>query len=372
MSLYRGTPWLTAALLACLAAWPAGSAAEIIGGSGCTGRDRAADGSYRQAYDAVDVTGQLAGTPPRVQTEIGRGEQGQACVGFQNRTGDPIDLEIVVSDVDVDADGLPASGAEDAEFGASSWLTPSASRVRGLAHGEIAWILVDVDVPTDAVAGSSYASVTAQQVVDGGASREGATVQTVPAVAIQLFFDVTGNLRQEGTIARVDAPRVIWWDGLDLGKVPVLDDLRGLGVASVEFDWKNTGNRSDDIGGALVIESDLSGKDVATITFDDRVVLRGATREFRVTWSRDIPFFGRFTPTVKVVDSAGRAHVRELDPIWVIPSWWYLLALALAIALPVWWRRRSRERYRALLARVEAAEARAADETLDDWDDSST
>ena len=59
-----------------------------------------------------------------------------------------------------------------------------------------------------------------------------------------------------------------------------------------------------------------------------------------------------------------------LDPIWVIPSWWYLVLLALAIGLPLWWRRRSAQRYADLPARVEAAESRAADPDSDEdeWD----
>ena len=190
------------------------------------------------------------------------------------------------------------------------------------------------------------------------------------AIALQLFFDVPGNADYDGRVVDARAPRVIWWDGLNLGKMPGLDALRGLGVATVRFGWRNDGNLTDEVKGRIVIESDLTGKDVARLTLEPKSVLRGATRGFEDTWSKDIPMFGRFTPTIEVTGSNGNTKSVELDSIWVIPSWWYLLALTLAIAIPLGMRRRSKRRFRELEARVAAAEAHSAGESGDQaWDD---
>ena len=342
------------------------------GASRCQNYDDAADGTLRQRFPAVDETGQIAGFPPRVETQISRGESGQICVGFQNRTGQPITLDLTLEDVGADDDGIPAVGIEDAEFGASSWLELPTTVVNDLPHGEVAWVLLDADVPRDAVTGSSYASVvaTARTPDRSDGDEGGARVNSIPSVGVQIFFDVAGNADHTGEIVDARAPRVVWWDGPDLGRIPVLDKLRGLGVATVRYSWRNDGNLSSRVDGTVSLTSDLGGRKVAQLDPSGGVVLRGAERQFEATWNQDIPFFGRFTPVLEVQGSGGVTDRVELDPIWVIPSWWYLLALVLAIALPLWWRRRSKRRYADLLARVEAAEARGADGDSDDeWDE---
>jgi hypothetical protein len=80
--------------------------------------------------------------------------------------------------------------------------------------------------------------------------------------------------------------------------------------------------------------------------------------------------FGRFTPTLEMRSSNGATRSVEMDPIWVIPSWWYMLALGVAVAVPLGMRRRSKRRYESLLARLEAAEGRTrADSDADSWND---
>ncbi|MBC7633881.1 hypothetical protein, partial [Aeromicrobium sp.] len=98
------------------------------------------------------------------------------------------------------------------------------------------------------------------------------------------------------------------------------------------------------------------------------IVLRGVTRKFSGTWEDHIPLVGRFTPSLEVTGSDGKVAKQELDAIWVIPSWLYLLALAIALGIPIWLRIRSRRHYSALLARLDAAEARSTDDS-DDWGD---
>jgi len=157
------------------------------------------------------------------------------------------------------------------------------------------------------------------------------------------------------------APRVVWWDGLDLGDLPILDDLRGLGIGTVRFGWENSGNYSDEVDSTVVLESSLTGKEVARLDVEDAIVLRGSTRSFATSWFDYIPLVGRFEPTIEVQRSNGESVTKKLPAIWVIPSWWYIIALLLAIALPVWWRRRSGRRYRELETRLAASEARQSE-----------
>jgi hypothetical protein len=354
---------LIAAVACCSAAYAeAGVTSETIPVSQCTGNSTGPDGTYRQSFDAVDVVGAVAAIPPRTIADIDPGETGQICVGFQNQTGETIDLSLSTFNVSVDSDGAPLSTEDTSDYGASEWLALPTERIASLPHGDIAWVVVDVDVPTDAAAGSWYASVRATQRPSGSEQDDdagGLNVTQQRSVISQLFIDIPGERTTGGRVVDPKVPRVIWWDGLDVARLPVLDDLRGLGVGSVRFGWQNTGTVTDEIDGVVRITSSLGGREVAKLPLTEGVVLRGATRDFGATWSEDIPLVGRFVPTVELTDSAGETYKAELDPIWVIPSWWYLLALVLAIGLPLWIRRRSKRRYRELLERVEAAEQRS-------------
>jgi hypothetical protein len=364
-------------VLFCALAWtPTASAASTIQSDAipiaqCTSGESADDGTRRQSFDAVDVTNSIAAIPPRTVTDIDPGETGQVCIGFQNQTGKTTDLELSTFNVSVDKDGAPLSTEESTDYGASRWLELPTDRIEALPHGDIAWVLIDVAVPTDAASGSWYASVRAtQRPVGTGRADEGGGINVTQerSVVSQLFIDIPGERTTGGRLVDPRQPGVIWWDGLDVARVPVLDELRGLGVATMRFGWQNTGTVTDQVDGVIRIESSLGGREVAKLPLTEGVVLRGTTRDFAATWSEDIPLVGRFVPTVELTDSAGETYTVELDPIWVIPSWWYLLALVLAVGIPLWIRRRNRRRYRELLERVEAAEQRGDRDRIDDED----
>lgn len=351
---------------------PSAGAEQVELTEACAAAIAASDGSYVQRFDATDITGGIAALPPRTVVSVEPGQQARTCVGFHNRTGRTVSMRFTTRDVIAADDGGPASTERESEHGASRWLRLPASRVDDVRHGDLVWLALQVEVPLGQRGGSTYSSVVASLTGERGAPDGGAVVQSAPEVASQVFFDVPGGVRQTGRIEDARGPRFVWWDGFDIGTLPLLERLRGLGVATVRYDWQNRSDFSEDVRGRVVIESDLTGRDVARLEVDSAIVLRGSERSFRATWSRGIPLLGRFTPTVEVTSETGETVRRELDPIWVIPSWWYLLALVLAIAIPVALRRRSRRRMDALFARVEAAEARSAaheDEDEDRWDE---
>lgn len=343
-----------------------GSTSEIVNCD--TGTELAAPGVYLQSFSGeTDVTGGIAGTPPRASIEVVPGERASTCVGFINRTGDTVRMHLEPIDVAAGrVGGSPIKLEADSPFGVSDWLqVPATDQVR-VDHGQVLWVAMDADVPSDATAGSYYSAIQGNVIVDDAG---GTSISS--SVGVQVFFTIPGGAAASGKVSDARAPRVIWWDGLEVGKLPVLEKLRGLGVGTVRFSWQNTGDYTDEINGRVVIESALSGKDVAQLQVDEVIVLRQSERELKATWSDDIPILGRFTPTIEMRGLDGKVDTVELDPIWVIPSWTYLVALFVAIGVPLWWRRRSKRKYAELLERVEAAEARSDQGASEDWDDTS-
>lgn len=339
----------------------------------CREYQKVGRGLYLQTFDKTDVTGGVAGLPDRITTDLAPGQSGRVCVGFQNRTGKTIHLRFAAHDFGAGRDGSPVPFATGKEaYGAGSWLRLPPEEQVALDHGDLIWLDVGVDLPADTAGGSAYAGVSAS-LVDPVASKDPATgnqTKITPSVVVQVFFDVPGDITDGGHVQDVRSTRLVWWDGLKIGKVPVLDRLRGPGIAPVRFRWKNDGSITDDVGATLEIKSSLGGKKVASIDVPARIVLRDARRSFNTVWADDIPLVGRFEPTLRIKRADGTVVTKHLPAIWVIPSWWYLLALVLAIAVPLGLRRRSKRRYRSLEERVAAAEAAHAESIDDDeWDD---
>ncbi|MCW2949702.1 MAG: hypothetical protein JWN41_715, partial [Thermoleophilia bacterium] len=76
-------------------------------------------------------------------------------------------------------------------------------------------------------------------------------------------------------------------------------------------------------------------------------------RILTMRWS-DPPLIGRFQPKLRVVGGSGSGVEisRTLPAVWVVPPWWVVVALVLALMLPVarWMRRRRSQAGRALRA----------------------
>lgn len=322
----------------------------------CQAGRLAPDGSRRAANNGAIIKDQIAVFPPRTTLEVMPGQTVRACVGFQNRTTRATTFALSVSDVGVDRVGQPMSTRERLEFGASSWIRLPATQISDLESGDFAWLDVPIVVPRDAAPGSYYGAI---RLVDKAKGNEAAIVQQRGSLVTQIFLNIAGSASHSGHVAGVTAPHVIWWDGAKLADVGVLGRLRGMGIAPVHFSWDNEGAYTDVIGGDLVIRSSLGGKVVQRIAIDERAVLRGSSRRFDATWAHGIPIIGRFEPTIEVRDGNGEMVKHRLAAIWVIPAWWYLVATALAIALPVWLKIRQRRRIDELYERLEAAEMRA-------------
>jgi hypothetical protein len=296
------------------------------------------------------VTGQIAGMPPRSEQEVRPGQTLSMEVGFQNRLGTRKTFEVLIRDIgNKDKPDDMFALSERATFGARQWVSVDRERF-SLEQGEIGWINVTARAPSDVEPGSYYAAVAAY--TKGNPIRGGESGASVSGgVGVQLFFTIPGDRIYDGEIERAESTSFVWRD-------------RGTYVP-LTARYRNTGNVTDVVTGRVGLES-LFGKDVGLARGDRQTVLRGGVREYRFLWA-DPPWLGRFTPKVEFVGETGKTVSRELPPVWIIPSWKYILAALLAIILPIAWRIRERRKVR--LLREELARARdvaAADS--DDWD----
>lgn len=173
---------------------------------------------------------------------------------------------------------------------------------------------------TYAVALAVSQSVSAPSVqVDGEEQGSQSRVDLGAAPASQVIFDVTGDTRPNAKVRSFDAPRVVW------------------GGASPEFAVRvaNTGTTQLQLD-ARVTLSPFWGAAGRQLDTDVQPALPGGERILRMHWS-DPPLLGRFEPKLQVVGGAGSGVKieRTLPTVWVLPPWWMLVLLVLAIALPV-------------------------------------
>ena len=80
----------------------------------------------------------------------------------------------------------------------------------------------------------------------------------------------------------------------------------------------------------------------------------------------DTQWIGVFRPKVSMVGRDGKVQTKTLPWIIVLPPWYYIAAVLVAIAFPIWRWRRNRKRWQAVLAML------GDDGELDDdveWDE---
>jgi hypothetical protein len=281
-------------------------------------------------------------------------------IGFQNRLGRDATFSIEIKDVGgsrTDPDDFLVVGG-DHPFGARRWIAVDKARFR-LKHGQIGHVGITAHAPTDVEPGDYYAAVVGTALPEKSSSGGQAVASLAVSVSVQLFFTIPGDAKPEGRIKSADGPSMVWRD-------------RDTYI-SIDALYENTGNVTDEVAASVGFEAALFGKDVERIgaAGGQGVVLRDSVREFRFLWN-DPPWIGRFTPVVHVESTAGKPKKLELDPVWVIPSWKYILLTLLALALPIAWRVRERRRFRRLEEAVYAAHERLGehpDGDQDEWSD---
>lgn len=296
-----------------------------------------------ESHPNDDVTHGISGSPPRLELNVDPGEVRVEKLIFRNLTGAPDVIEIETDDItSTDREFLKI--AEQAKYGASTWITPEVNSVSS-KHGDTIIMSITIRVPKDAEPGSHYAVVSGRIGPDGTEVKGASTAAFKASVALQVFLTVAGEQVVGGKIVRAEAPRL-------------LQRKQGSYV-TYRVRYRNTGNVTDEVGGSVRVRSVL-GRTVKRLPLKQGIVLRGSEREYRAIWT-DPPWIGRFSPKVTMVGKNGRKQTMELPAVWVIPPWYYLVGLLVALVVPLvaWWVRRRRY-LQALLAEMEAE---------DDWGD---
>lgn len=260
-----------------------------------------------------------------------RGEELRYELTVTNSFDEPVRLGARVipleGSTDPDRYAMPGSSASRSAD-AVEWVTfPGFEQPREVPGNTQLVVPVSVAVPRDAVPGT-YAlglgvawntSALGVNQVDTPAGR----VDLDAIVSSTAVLRVPGEAAARARIASTDGPRIVWGGG------------RPTFRAQVE----NVGETDLVIDAQVELEAFLgsAGRTLSAAGPEDGYpTLPGGLRVLRMEWG-DPPLFGWFRPTLVVVggEGSGVRVTKRLDTVYVLPPWWLVVLLVLAIWLPV-------------------------------------
>jgi len=279
-----------------------------------------------------EASGRLSITPLRFEsTSIAPGGTiGGYVVRATNDTDAPLRIQIRAVQLQGSSDPTqlvqPARG--DATSQVTSWLQLpySAANWPTVAAGATLSIPLSVRVPKDAIPGAYaialgvFSSIRSPSVTTGNEEVESAGRVALDAgPGSTIIFDVTGDAQANAKIRSIDAPRVVW----------------GGDAPSFIVRVKNTGQTQLQLDSRLTL-SPFVGTAGRQLDADAQAALPKGEREFRLRWS-DPPLFGWFEPRLTVVGGAdsGVTITQTLPTVWVLPPWWLIAMLLIALSLPI-------------------------------------
>lgn len=313
--------------------------------------------------EAVDEAPRVGLSPGRFEPQAaGGGIRLSYHLTVRNTFDEPV--ELTARAIPMKGSSRSGSFAEPAPSGSirakpAAWVTfpgfGPGDRRTVPAHSELAFTAL-VTIPDDVVPGTHAVGFgVAQRIstrgvdnVDVPASR----VRVEPTVASVAVIRIPGAATAEAEVLDVTSPRIVW-----SGTKPEFQvRVRNVGDTDLLIDGRVELDSLLGIGRTI----DADGPDAGYPTLPDGV------RELRVRWTEP-PLLGWFRPEYVVVGGTG-SGVRisdDLPPVFVVPPWWMVAALVVALLVPFvrrWrhrrdphWIERDRERSR---ARVEQRLAR--------------
>lgn len=168
-------------------------------------------------------------------------------------------------------------------------------------------------------------------------------VSGVGGAASTIVLRVQGATTPDLRLSGVSGPRVVW----------------NGETTSFRARVTNEGDTALDLDGQVQLHT-LWGSAGRLLRADSQLVLPGGKRTFEIRYE-DPPLFGRYAPRMTIVGGEGSdlRVTRDMPAVWVLPPWWFVVALMVAITLPIWmWRRSARDETRRA-ARATARKARA-------------
>lgn len=220
--------------------------------------------------------------------------------------------------VDVDP-----GASDDPTRNAAGWVRFPFERL-ALRARSTAVFDVTVTAPRDARPGAHTVLLAFN--VPTSAAQGGAGVTGTGGAASTIVLRVAGATTPDMRISGISSPRIVW-----NGK-----------TTHFRAQVKNEGDTALDLDAQVQLHT-LWGSSGRLLRADSQLVLPGGRRTYDIAYT-DPPLLGRYAPRLTVVGGQGSdlRITRELPAVWVLPPWWFVLALAGAIALPVWMWRRSR------------------------------
>jgi hypothetical protein len=239
--------------------------------------------------------------------------------------------------------------------GAAQWMRPEVTSFR-IGPAQQARFAVDVDVPKSAAPGvHAIAVVVSHELATPAISTQnGARVAVNASLASEFLLLVSGSVTDNVRLSHPHGPRIVWH-----GQHPTFTAL-----------YENSG-QSLGQGTPTFSTGTFSGVASTDIKLDPVMALPGGTRLLSVKWN-DTPWLGWFHPKMFVTCGCGQPGATRsvsFPTVFVLPPWWVLVLLALAIILPpirstILWRRRKQELLDAADARRAEREAAHDDDEL--------
>jgi hypothetical protein len=296
----------------------------------------------RDADETINITPAVDFIP-----QLQPGSTVTSDITVRNQTTIDADFTIGLFDATTSKDGSTALSLVrigDAPRGAGAWLDvvdggacpprDTHASCFHLAHGEQRVVHVRIRVPEDAGAGGHYAGV---QVI--GSQSDPATNLDIKVLdEVPVFLTVAGDYERDLRVhATPDDP---WrWHG---------------GSTSWTVQLRNEGDVHENVSGFLTVDPLLVG--THRIALKPGILLPGEHRTQHLRMDvRDAPDLLAARVRVELDDHApARDDVRRT----VVLPWWFLVLVAVAIAV-VWWRLRTRA----------TAPRRGESQDVDGWED---
>ncbi|MBU2592541.1 hypothetical protein KKD61_03725 [Patescibacteria group bacterium] len=272
----------------------------------------------------------LVAIPPRVEDVVANpGEVVTKKIKLQNQgeaelavSARPIDF--VVEDKEGTPVFLRENQYRDNRWALSGWVNISPSQFI-VKPGESVEMDLIILVPEDALPGGHYAAVTYQP-ADTVGGDSATTSKIVPSVATLVYLTVSGEIKEDALIRRMDVPNFS-----EYGPIPFSTEIENLSDIHIRPT-------------ALIRVYNLFNRLSTTLSLGSQNIFPGQSRIYQNTWDKKW-LFGRYKARLEGAFGTQGGSLLAVAYFWVIP--WKLILIAvlvitLIILAIVYWRKKRR------------------------------
>lgn len=291
----------------------------------------------------------LTAVPPRLGDDyslvVKPGENLQTAIEVRNPSDYPATVETFARDFIIGEDGETPIAVEDdvsSKWSLAQWITVTPNNVVLKARGS-ATILVNIEVPANALPGGRYAMIL-HKPVTGVENGETTGAKVTAQVGTLLYVLVDGPITESAEIKSFN-----------------FDKFKEFGPVNYKFSIEN--DSSLHIRPTAVIKvKNILGKEVANLTADEKNIFPDSKREFAGQWNTHWGF-GRYTAVLTGTYGTNLEKTLTAETsFWIIPVR-AVLAVILVIVLIVLIIMTTKRKYRKMLE-METEKVRKLDEKL--------